>query len=187
MVTEKLNRHKIIEKATELFTKQGYNNTSMDDIAKACHIKKASIYHHIPSRRVLVIEVLTRFVSNFKANQFSLAYDEQHSVAKRLLMLLKATEDYFLHSKGYCLISVLMLETANEIPEVIPLVKDYFITWVHAMAHLFDGHYGNERSQILAQDAVSQLQGAIVLGGLFQDHRILKTAIQSVASLLPSE
>lgn len=187
IVAEKLNRHKIIEKATQLFTEHGYNRTSMDAIAKACHIKKASIYHHIPSRKFLVVEVLTRAVANFKADHFNFIYDDRHSPMKRLKMHLQAIEDFFIHSKGHCLFNVLMLESANEIPEVMPLVKNYFIAWASALEHLLNTHYDKEKSKALAQNAVSQLQGAIILGGLFQDPQILKLAIQQIAELLPEE
>lgn len=189
MATEKLNRNKIIEKATELFTRQGYHNTSMEDVAKACHIKKASLYHHIPSRKALVIEVIDRVVCIFKANYFNLAYDEQHSIRNRLLMMLDKIEDFYIQTNGHCLVSFLMLETAREMPEVIPIAKDYFSAWVDAIAHLLHEHYGATKSKQLAQDAVSHLHGSIIIGNLFGDgdSKVLKLASERVLNLLPQD
>lgn len=187
MATEKLNRNKIIEKATELFTRQGYHNTSMEDVAKACHIKKASLYHHIPSRKILVVAVIDHVVCIFKADYFSLAYDKRYSVRNRLLMMLDKIEDFYIQTNGHCLVSFLMLETAREMPEVIPIAKDYFNAWVDAIAHLLDGHYGSQKSKQLAEDAVSHLHGSIILGNLFQDSKLLKLASERVLNLLPQD
>jgi AcrR family transcriptional regulator len=41
-----MKKNEILEKSLELFANQGYFGTSMDDIAKAVGIKKASLYSH---------------------------------------------------------------------------------------------------------------------------------------------
>lgn len=185
MATQKLNRNRVIEKAIELFTQQGYHDTSMEDVAKACHIKKASLYHHVPSRKALVIEAIERIVCVFKANHFSLAYDEQYSIRNRLLMILDKITDFYAQTNGYCLVSSLMLETAREMPEVIPIAKDYFNAWMNAIAHLLQEHYGVTKSKQLAEDAVSHLHGSIILANLFRDSNILKLASERILNLLP--
>ncbi len=45
-----MKKKEIIEKSLELFATQGYFGTSMDDIAKAVGIKKASLYSHFQGK-----------------------------------------------------------------------------------------------------------------------------------------
>jgi len=44
----------------DLFTKQGYDATSMADIAEAAGIRKSSIYHHVQSKEELLRRALAR-------------------------------------------------------------------------------------------------------------------------------
>lgn len=41
-------RPQILRKAAQLFAKQGYHATSMDEVADAMRLNKATIYHHFP-------------------------------------------------------------------------------------------------------------------------------------------
>ncbi len=44
--------------ATHLFREKGYHNTSMQDLANALDIQKASLYHYIESKEELLLRIL---------------------------------------------------------------------------------------------------------------------------------
>jgi TetR/AcrR family transcriptional repressor of nem operon len=48
----------IIRKGSELFRKQGYHNTGISDILKACDIPKGSFYNYFNSKEDFIIKVL---------------------------------------------------------------------------------------------------------------------------------
>ncbi|MGC2161178.1 MAG: TetR/AcrR family transcriptional regulator [Silvibacterium sp.] len=50
--------HKVLEAASELFAGQGIDATSMDAIAEASGVSKATIYKHWPDKDALCLEVL---------------------------------------------------------------------------------------------------------------------------------
>lgn len=50
-------RHRIIAVAETLFTRQGFDGTSMRDIAAAANMKAASMYYHFPSKEELLWSV----------------------------------------------------------------------------------------------------------------------------------
>lgn len=43
-------RHQIVLGAIELFVRQGYEQTTMSDIAKACNMSKGLLYHYVSSK-----------------------------------------------------------------------------------------------------------------------------------------
>lgn len=45
-----LSRQIVMETAVRLFNRQGYDRTSMNDVAQACSITKAGLYHYYPSK-----------------------------------------------------------------------------------------------------------------------------------------
>ncbi|WP_236792069.1 TetR/AcrR family transcriptional regulator [Amycolatopsis sp. GM8] len=50
---------RIVRAAAALFRKQGYNATSMRDIADAVGMSKAGLYHHYPTKEELLTEIAT--------------------------------------------------------------------------------------------------------------------------------
>jgi len=40
-----IDQHRLVDSAVKLFREKGYHSTTMEDIANACHIQKASLYH----------------------------------------------------------------------------------------------------------------------------------------------
>jgi AcrR family transcriptional regulator len=54
-----LNKQKrILDAATELFTRFGFDKTSLDEIAHAAHIAKATIYYYFPSKESIFIAAI---------------------------------------------------------------------------------------------------------------------------------
>ena len=59
-VTSKSQRRRedILKKATELFDRQGYANTSLDDIARAVGIAREGIYYYFKNRAEILLHII---------------------------------------------------------------------------------------------------------------------------------
>jgi len=53
-----LSRNRVFEIAAEVFHRNGYDNTSMSDVASAAGLTKAGLYHHISSKESLLYTIL---------------------------------------------------------------------------------------------------------------------------------
>lgn len=51
-------RSQLLNAAMDVFTEKGYNNTSMDDIARSANVSKPILYQHFPSKRDLYLGIL---------------------------------------------------------------------------------------------------------------------------------
>jgi len=56
-------RRRAVEVALELFTEQGYERTSLREIAERLGIKQASLYYHFPSKDALLAGILEDLVA----------------------------------------------------------------------------------------------------------------------------
>lgn len=61
-----MKKDEILEKALELFANQGYFGTSMDDIAKAVGIKKASLYSHFPGKESIFSAIFNNILEDYE-------------------------------------------------------------------------------------------------------------------------
>ncbi len=55
-------RARIRTEAASLFSTQGFNGTSMAELANAVGITKSSLYHHFPSKQALLSEIIEQTV-----------------------------------------------------------------------------------------------------------------------------
>jgi AcrR family transcriptional regulator len=56
--SRRLSKEDILERTAPLFAAEGYAATSMRDLAKACSITPAALYHHFADKEQLYLEVL---------------------------------------------------------------------------------------------------------------------------------
>jgi TetR/AcrR family transcriptional regulator, cholesterol catabolism regulator len=52
------SRHEILRTAARLFQQQGYDATSMNDVATALKVSKAGLYHHFQSKDEILFELM---------------------------------------------------------------------------------------------------------------------------------
>ena len=53
-----MNRNQILEASAQLIRIKGYHAASMQDIAEAVHLQKASLYHHFSSKQEILLALL---------------------------------------------------------------------------------------------------------------------------------
>ncbi|HSB66782.1 MAG TPA: TetR/AcrR family transcriptional regulator [Anaerolineales bacterium] len=53
-----MTREGILEAAARIFSEKGFHATSMQDIADAVHLQKASLYHHFSSKHEILVDIL---------------------------------------------------------------------------------------------------------------------------------
>lgn len=102
-----MNKELILEAAAQIISKKGFHATSMQDIAAAVNLQKASLYHHVTSKQEILLELLDQALDMLTENmqlviQLDLPADEKFRLAmESFLRLLTEHSD---------LVSVLLLE-----------------------------------------------------------------------------
>jgi TetR/AcrR family transcriptional regulator, cholesterol catabolism regulator len=55
-----MTHDEILEAAAQIFSQKGFHGASMQDIAEAVHLQKASLYHHVNSKQEILLELLDK-------------------------------------------------------------------------------------------------------------------------------
>ena len=53
-----MNKEQILEVAAQIICQKGFHATSMQDIAEAVNLQKASLYHHVASKQEILLSLL---------------------------------------------------------------------------------------------------------------------------------
>src|SRR5829696_7779228 len=57
----------VLRRAVDLFNRQGYDGTSMGDVARELGIGKSAIYHHVPGKEALLAQALDEALDGLSA------------------------------------------------------------------------------------------------------------------------
>lgn len=61
-------RELILQEATRLFVRQGFNGISMREIAEACHMTKAALYYHFKDKEDLLRSIFTTYLEKLSSH-----------------------------------------------------------------------------------------------------------------------
>lgn len=121
----------VLEKIEQIFWKKDFSEVSMDEVANLLGIKKASVYHHFPSKEMMFLEVLEysfEKYKNFIEKLFSGKADDMEKVTRDLIFypLLQKNLFSIVAQKGYCQISAVKDVIAERSNVITKIFVDFF-------------------------------------------------------------
>ena len=180
MTVKKTDKDQLLDNASYLFRIKGYHNTSISDIAQACNLSKGSVYHYITSKKELGVAVIKRAHRLFQEKIFSISTQHAASPTEGLQKMFSETEAFFSAQEGGSLIGNLAHEVTETVPEFVELFKEFYSDWINAITKLLSTKLPAEKARMLAEDSISQLQGALMLSRLYKDQSALKRVGQQL-------
>ncbi len=184
MASKKVDKELIIRKAYQVFRENGYHRASMADIGLACGMLKGSIYHYFSSKEELMLHVLISDHELMKSNIYSLAYKEQDSFKERLRQIMQVLENCYFDAPGGCLMANIGLEAAQLVPEFTKVIRSFFEDWIATFAYIFQSKHDNAKAQTMAEQAVQEIEGAVMLSVLFQDKKYFQSTSERILTYL---
>ncbi len=110
-----MNKDQILEAAAQVIRKKGFHAASMQDIAEAVNLQKASLYHHVSSKQEILLDLLNQALDMLTERIGAVV--KQDLPADEKLRLSMACYLETLAERGD-LVSVLLLEHRSLEPEL---------------------------------------------------------------------
>ncbi len=85
-------KQKILDKALELFSTQGYDSVSVGEIAKAVGIKAPSLYNHYPSKQAIFDAIVESTAAQYEADTGKIDIHVQNA-ERDISVFTQITED----------------------------------------------------------------------------------------------
>jgi len=83
-----MTREDILEAAAQVFRQKGFHGASMNDIAEAVSLQKASLYHHVSSKQEILLEILDRALQ-LLLEQISSITNQNIPADKKLRLMIR--------------------------------------------------------------------------------------------------
>ena len=173
-------RERIIDTASRLFYKQGYNSTGINQVIKEAKVAKASLYQHFPSKDDLLNEYLK--VTAASTNQVLQSILDKHKTPKAKVLSLF---DFLLHStKQNAYQGCNFLNIASEIPKDNVKARSLIRKQKNHIRGLFAEILKPAGKEHLADELYLLFDAALVSSKVYEDPWPVKTARKVVEKLL---
>lgn len=110
-----MTREDILEAAVQIFGKKGFHATSMQDIANAVNLQKASLYHHVSSKQEILVDVLDQALK-ILTEDIQAVMEQPIPADKKLRLAMRVYLKDMLDNRDQA--SVLLLEHRSLEPEM---------------------------------------------------------------------
>jgi TetR/AcrR family transcriptional repressor of lmrAB and yxaGH operons len=183
MAHSRVTDAELAEKAFELFRQQGYEGTSLNDLAAASSLEKASLYYRFPGgKKDMVLAAASHVGQWFEANIFAPLresgppVDRVKSVARRLRV-------FYGDGCKPCMLDSLSLRGSP--PELASALSDAYSAWVNAFAAVArESGMGRRLADDRARQALIQIEGSLVLSRVSGNRKIFLDALSGLPELL---
>ena len=90
--TKEKTRQKIIDVAINLFNKQGFDSTTVEQIAEEADIARKTLYNHFPVKETIIVQYLQSLVKKRAPEMSRLIHEHPDTRSRLVAMLNKLTE-----------------------------------------------------------------------------------------------
>jgi TetR/AcrR family transcriptional repressor of nem operon len=189
--TKAFNEEQVLDKAVELFWRQGYHATSIQDVVDTLRINRASLYGTYGDKHTLFVKALQRYRAD-QAQAMAHLLQGPGSPMDKIKLLLTRTAKATLSDPAHkgCFIINTAMELVNQDPEIARIVTDDRRDIEDALEQLIrQGQQSGaitttQDARALAQFVFSSISGLRVVGKMNPDKKALDSVVEMVAKLL---
>ncbi len=186
-------RNHILKESRRLFTLQGFQNTSINEIIAATGVKKGNLYYHFPSKEELGLAVLLD-----AQQEFFTILDDSLTGDNPVLRIINSCNSIMAMMEqtnfvGGCLFGNTALEMTGSTPRFGTIIQEVFSRWTGSIEHelrqaFASGLLNNPiPPDALSTSIVAALEGGIMLSRVYQNKNALEDCILTIQTLLEKQ
>ncbi len=167
-------KKKIIEGAEILFTENGYDSTTVQDICNKAEISKGAFFYHFPTKEFLFLEILDKYLSELDKRMNEIEKKSKNTLRAMEEMVI-ILEEIFITSEGKFTIFLEFLRKASKETEIMKKISYQFQKYKKYVYEMIEKgkREGNIKKEIdsefISQLIISLAIGMILKSSLFLD------------------
>jgi len=183
MAHSSINDADLAEKALELFRQRGYEGTSLNDLAAASGLEKASLYYRFPGgKKDMALAAAAHVGQWFEANIFSPLSENGPSV-DRIKTVAQRLRVFYGDGAKPCVLDSLSLRGGP--PELAEALGNAYKAWLQAFAAVArETGMSRRLAEDRARQALIQIEGSLVLSRVTGNRKIFLDMLSELPDLL---
>ncbi len=184
-------RERILQEAEHVIHLKGYHSASLDEIAKACGMTKANLFHHYGSKADLALAVLDYKIADFRSRKVQpLCAQAAPELAIEAMFEEGARFFHGIGCRAGCFVGNIALEMSDRDEAFRRRVGRFFAEWAASMAECLErtkasGYFrASLDSRASAEAIVALYEGAIMLTRSQRDAKIFRRVGKVARSIL---
>lgn len=181
---------RILKTASELFYKQGYRATGVNEVIEASGVAKATFYQHFPTKEALCLAYL-REQNDSDLAAFEAYINQQASPLDRFLAVITFLEPWMIENgmKGCAFLNMVpeMPDTQNPVRTSVAShyarIRSIVTVLAGELIRSDPDRFGQLDARTLADDYMVVFTGAIALTEITQEMWPLKQGVETVRRL----
>ncbi|NLI55577.1 TetR/AcrR family transcriptional regulator [bacterium] len=167
-------KKKIIKGAEILFTENGYDSTTVQDICNKAEISKGAFFYHFPTKEFLFLEILDKYLSELDKRMNEIEKKSKNTLRAMEEMVI-ILEEIFITSEGKFTIFLEFLRKASKETEIMKKISYQFQKYKKYVYEMIEKgkREGNIKKEIdsefISQLIISLAIGMILKRSLFLD------------------
>lgn len=175
----------LLHEASRMLLSKGLNGFSLQELAAKLNIKKASLFHHYPSKNALAVELYRFYQTAF------IAWNERYhhlSAEKQIITYTETLTTWICEKQRVCPVGALSLEWSLVDPDLQDEIKKLHLIQKKWLTKLFKTIQKEHGLRVSIQDAVLQtmglIQGSIQLARINHDPEMVKKNLKSYLKII---
>lgn len=167
-------KDQVLHEASKMLLSKGLNGFSLQELATSLNIKKASLFHHYPSKNAIAVELYRYYQSAF------LSWSEKYShlnAEKQIVTYAETLTSWICEKQRVCPVGALSLEWSLVDPTLQIEIKKLHQHQKDWLTKLYKELNKNEGLRLPVKDAVIQtmslIQGSIQLARINHDSQLV--------------
>lgn len=178
----------LLHEASRMLLKKGLNGFSLQELATSLNLKKASLFHHFPSKTALAVALYQFYQESFQS------WAKQHkdlAPEKQIISYAEELTRWICEKQRVCPVGALSLEWHLVEPELQVEIKKLHQMQRDWLTRLFKLIQKDEGLKLSLNDAVlgtmGLLQGSIQLARLNDDPGMVKKNLKSYLKVIKED
>ena len=117
---------KIIQAALELFVRNGYHGTSINDIVQKVGLTKGALYSHFTSKGELLLRIIDEFKIKFIDRMIRSTNEYQGNALEKLHRIISFNSQFALENKELCVFLTFLTTELNAAVDFEPPLKNVY-------------------------------------------------------------
>ena len=156
-----MDKSKAVQELVKVFRQYGYEGATLSRISKATGLGRASLYHYFSGGKKEMAEAVLDYANQWFESTVLAPLQSSGEPRERLQAMSESLAQFYNHGRDSCLLSVFTLGDDDLFHRQ---VQQALNIWIDSLTQvLTEAGFSVEQAHQRAEDAVMQIQGALVL------------------------